>query len=178
MSTPSHMKRFLEVHPNIFPASCNRLHPKLTNLKSYVLPALGAVFKSCKYFTKKTYSTRNIDSQMLLGIQYFATNPSRRLATHIWGIRKTNLASCAIHQPSHFNCFNLCSQQNDTQHRIFHVVRTWRYSNFLEYHNILLCHDISFTFLCGQLDCIDAPSPEGRSTSLGEDDVERIVLIA
>ena len=40
---------------------------------------------------------------MLLGIQYFATSPSRRLTTHITGIRETNLASCAIYQPSHIN---------------------------------------------------------------------------
>ena len=29
------------------------------------------------------------------------------------------------------------------------------YSNFLEYHNRLLYHDIAFTLPCGQLDCSD-----------------------
>ena len=115
MSTPPHIKRFLEVHPNILSASWNRLHPKLTNLKSYVLPPLDAAVKSFKSFRKKTYSTRNIDTQMLLGIQYFVTSPSRRLTTHIWGIREENLASCVIYQPSYFNCFNLIFRQTDTQ---------------------------------------------------------------
>ena len=117
-------KMVLGVYLIILPATQKRLYPKLTNLRIYVLPALDVALKSCKPFTKKTYSTRKIDTQMLLGIQYFATSPSRRLTTHIRGIRETNLAPCAIYQSSYFNCFSLYFPQTDKQHRFFHVVRT------------------------------------------------------
>ena len=128
---------------------------QFTNLKSQVLPALDVALKSWKYFTKKTYSTRNIETQMLLGIQYFVTSSSRRFTTHIWDIRETNLESCSIYQLSHFNCFNLYSQQTDTQRRIFpcctylELFKRSRISQqtFVPWH--------SFTLLCGQLHCFD-----------------------
>ena len=88
---------------------------------------------------------------MLLGIQYFVISPSRRLTTHIWDIRETNLASCAIYRPRHFNYLNLYSQQTDTQHKIVSRCTYLKLFELLEYHNRDLCSDISFTFCASTL---------------------------
>ena len=82
----------------------------------------------------------------LLGIQYFATSPSRRLTTLARCIREANLASCAIYRPTHFQLFQF-------------VIPTNRYTRYnfsmLYVLRVIQSQHLIYSFPCGKLDCSD-----------------------